>query len=258
MSMKEDVNYTTKATVAHNIAVLRDILGLTQEGFAERVQLPVERIRQMEGGPGALDNCVDLLRIAQSCNVQYVDLFETEAETEGHTKCNAHVPKYVMDVIDTKRIKEGLTKRELCDKAGTHFTSWAKWMGGVCNPSPLSFNNIVAILGLKYYDFDAAKPRSAEPEQKQAQEPVVEEKIGWDLPEPKPELLKSKDSDREEPALTREDIAKAPEEITQPDEFETRMLKVMRLQNRIDQYVADLDDIVKSITILRNELAKLK
>ena len=258
MSMKEDVNWTTKATVAHNIAVLRDILGLTQEGFAERVQLPVERIRQMEGGPGALDNCVDLLRIAQSCNVQYVDLFETEAETEGHTKCNAHVPKYVMDVIDAKRIKEGLTKRELCDKAGTHFTSWAKWMGGVCNPSPLSFNNIVAILGLKYYDFDAAKPRSAEPEQKQAQETVVEGNLGWDLPTPNPELLKQKDSDREEPALTREDIAKAPEETTQPDEFETRMLKVMRLQIRIDQYVADLDDIIGSITILRNELAKLK
>lgn len=232
MSMKEDVNWTTKNTVAHNIAVLRDILGLNQEGFAERVQLPVERIRQMEGGPGALDNCVDLLRIAQSCNVQYVDLFETEAETEGHTKCNAHVPKYVMDVIDAKRIKEGLTKRELCDKAGTHFTSWAKWMNGTCNPSPLSFNNIIAILGLKYYDFDAAKPESAAEENTTIQEEEPDEIPKAEEPEPS-----------EKEAM---------------NQYEIKMLKVLRLQSRIDEYVADLDDIIGSITILRNELAKLK
>lgn len=232
MSMKEDVNYTTKATVAHNIAVLRDILGLSQEGFAERVQLPVERIRQMEGGPGALDNCVDLLRIAQSCNVQYVDLFETEAETEGHTKCNAHVPKYVMDVIDAKRIKEGLTKRELCDKAGTHFTSWAKWMNGTCNPSPLSFNNIIAILGLKYYDFDAAKPESTAEENTPIQEEEPDEIPKAEEPEPS-----------EKEAM---------------NQYEIKMLKVLRLQNRIDQYVEDLDGIINNITILRNELAKLK
>ncbi len=232
MNMKEDVNYTTKATVAHNIAVLRDILGLTQEKFAERVQLPVERIRRMEGGPGALDNCVDLLRIAQSCNVQYVDLFETDGESDGHTKCNANVPKYVMDVIDAKRIKEGLTKRELCDKAGTHFTSWAKWMGGVCNPSPMSFNNIVAILGLKYYDFDAAKPESAAEENAPIQEEEPDEIPKAEEPEP-----------AEKEAM---------------NQYEIKMLKVLRLQNRIDQYVADLDDIIGSITILRNELAKLK
>ena len=238
MSMKEDVNYTTKATVAHNIAVLRDILGLTQEKFAERVQLPVERIRRMEGGPGALDNCVDLLRIAQSCNVQYVDLFETDGESDGHTKCNANVPKYVMDVIDAKRIKEGLTKRELCDKAGTHFTSWAKWMGGVCSPSPLAFNNIVAILGLKYYDFDAAKPESDAKEIA----PIQAEEPG--------EIPKA--------AANPEPVETVPVEKETMSQYEIKMLKVLRLQNRIDRYVEDLDDIINNITILRNELAKLK
>ena len=241
MSKKEDITYTTKATVAHNIAVLRDILGLSQTQFAERVQLPVERIRRMEGGPGALDSCVDLLRIAQSCNVQYVDLFETAEEGDGYTKCNANVPKYVMDVIDAKRIKEGLTKRELCDKAGTHFTSWAKWMNGICNPSPLSFNNIVAILGLKYYDFDAAKPEKPENDAK-AFAPIQAEE-----PEEIPKA-----------AANPGTVETVPVEKETMSQYEIKMLKVLRLQNRIDQYVADLDDIINNITILRNELAKLK
>ena len=223
MSNMDGVNEYAGTTVARNIKVLRDILGLTQEQFAERVQLPVERIKKMENAEGVMNDCVDLLRIAQSCNVQYVDLFESDGENGGHTKCNANVPRYVMDVVDAKRIKEKLTKRELCDKVGAHWTVWSKWMDGSHNPSPISFNNIVAVLGLKYYDFSAAKPESTE-----------EDEISLRAEEPEP---------AEKEAM---------------NQYEIKMLKVLRLQNRIDQYVADLDDIIGSITILRNELAKLK
>lgn len=232
MSNMDGVNEYAGTTVARNIKVLRDILGLTQEQFAERVQLPVERIKKMEKAEGVMNDCVDLLRIAQSCNVQYVDLFESDGETGGHTKCNANVPRYVMGVVDAKRIKEKLTRRELCDKAGAHWTVWSKWMDGSHNPSPMSFNNIVAVLGLKYYDFDAAKPESAAEENAPIQEEEPDEIPKAEEPEP-----------AEKEAM---------------NQYEIKMLKVLRLQNRIDQYVADLDDIIGSITILRNELAKLK
>ena len=215
MSKKEDVNYITKEIVAKNIAVLRDILGLSQEKFAERVQLPVERIRQMEGGPGALDNCVDLLCIAQSCNVHYLDLFESESESDGYTKCNAHVPKYVMDVIDAKRTKEHLTKRELCDKIGTHWTMWAKWMRGISNPSPMAFNNLIAVLGLRSFDFTNAKPKEEETDV---------------------ELCENA-------------------EVAPADDFEARILKAVRLQKKIEEYLGKMDEIVEKITNLRNELA---
>lgn len=236
MYKKEDFSYAARA-VAKNIVVLRDILGLTQEQFAERVQLPVERIKQMEGVTGALDDCVDLLRIAQSCNVQYVDLFESDRDSSGHTKCNARVPKYVMNVIDAKRIKENLTKRELCDKIGAHFTVWSKWMHGDYSPSPLSFNNIIAVLGLKYYDFTAAKPENAEED--------------LSIPEEEPDFAPV-----EANALQPVETSAIEEETMSRDEI--KMLKVLRLQNRIDQYVADIDAIVKNIMVLRNELAKYK
>lgn len=219
----------TAEIVANNIKVLRDILGLNHEQFAQRVQLPAERIKQMENAKGTLDNCIDILRIAQSCNVQYMDLFEDQNGKYEDSVANAYIGKHVMDVIEAKRYKLGYKKGELCEKVGAHSSLWSKWVSGEVNPSVLSFNNLIVVLGLHYYDFtNTIKDKAKE-------DVCIDE-------EPEPDV----------------DVEIVTERTVPADDFETRMLKVVRLQRKIDDYLEKLDEISNAINSLRNELASMK
>ena len=247
-------------------------MGLDTETFAARCGLTPERVRELEDGKNATTSAIDLLRVAEGCSVRYEAVFESDNEKIVRAGFNVKFPPTLFRRLENWWIKKGKNRKWVAEKVGVGKEKLSQWTCDRGYPSPVIFSNLVALFNLRACDLEKmledeslnkVRPHHGgwpKKVTKEEQKPVGT--LVWredcNLPEPKPELLKSKDSDREEPALTREDIAKAPEETTQPDEFETRMLKVMRLQSRIDEYVADLDDIVKSITILRNELAKLK
>ena len=105
------------------------------------------------------------------------------------------------------------------------------------NPAPLAFSNMVVALGLHYYDFvktKVEKPAEQEEPEEASTETFVEGRLVQVLPEP--------------PTVS----------VVAKDDFETRMLKVMRLQQNIDVYLKQLGDIVIAVEKLRDELAELR
>lgn len=229
--------------VGQNIVARRKTLGISQKIAAERCRIPYEKYIQLEKGIGVFESVIPILKVAEGLGITYEVLFENEQNIRIHNAC---VPQAVWDGIEKLRVEKKLTVLDVAELVGCSKALYVQCKGGESNISPLRFNNILQIFQLKATDLEKMV---TDAKQEEEQKP---------LPEPKPELVESKDSDREEPALTREDIAKAPEETTQPDEFETRMLKVMRLQKDIDSLMNQTKAIMSIAYDLYKALEKLK
>ena len=259
--MKGNKTYYYSKIISKNIRKFKYLLGLDTEQFATRCGLSVERTRELEDGKNVTSNGIDLLRIAEGCNVRYEDVFEAEGEKIVSSGFNVKFPPTLFRRIDNWCDRKEKTRKWVAEKIGVGKDRISQWVSDRGSPSPTVFSNLIALLNLRACDLEAMlKDESlnfVKPHYGGWPKKVIKEEQK-PLPEPKPELLKSKDSDREEPALTREDIAKAPEETTQPDEFETRMLKVMRLQKDIDSLMNQAKAIMTIAYDLYKQLEKLK
>ena len=259
--MRGNKNYFYSKVISKNVRKFKYLLGLDTETFASRCGLTPERIRELEDGKNVTTNGLDLLRIAEGCNVRYEEVFETDDEKIPRTGFNVKFPPTLFRRLDNWWEKNGKNRKWVAEKIGVGKDKISMWACDKGYPSPTIFSNLVALFNLRACDLEAML-------EDESLNKVRPHHGGWPkkvtkeeqkpLPEPKPELLKSKDSDREEPALTREDIAKAPEETTQPDEFETRMLKVMRLQKDIDSLMSQTKAIMTLAYDLYKQLEKLK
>ena len=229
--------------IKSNLKKFRLKLGFNQENFALKVGLTKERIIELENGVDALRSCVEILEIAEKIGVGYADFFEKD--NEKHTRVNAHVGVEVMRLIDERRIDNGISVKDFCEVTGCKPTNYYRIVRGDNDPAPFSFQNMLTLLNLSSLDLK----RVHVPEREEEQKP---------LPEPKPELVESEDSCKKELNNIAEKLEPKTEEQPQPDEFETRMLKVMRLQKDIDSLMNQTKAIMSIAYDLYKALEKLK
>jgi len=231
-------------TISRHVKEYRYMLGLNQLQFAERCGLDVDRIRELEQGKGATRNAIELLRIAESCNVQYSDLFTRKDDTI--VKKNADLPDGVLEGIKNAIDGGGISRKDLAKKMGVCYSNISFWLNGVTAFNPFNFQNLITILNLNATKLEAMAAKQTE------ERPVVEEMASepekkiYPLPRPRPELI-GEEPDKEEPKAT---------EITDP--VDERIAKIMRLYMSIDRYLTQLDEIIKTASKLHDELAKLK
>lgn len=211
-------------TISRHVKEYRYMLGLNQLQFAERCGLDVDRIKALEQGKGATRNAIELLRIAEACNVQYSDLFTRTDDTI--VKRNADIPDGVLEGIKNAIDVGGISRKDLSKKMGVSHSNISFWLNGVNGLNPFNFQNLITILNLNAVKLEAMAAKQTE------ERPVVEE------PAPEPE---------KKPKAT---------EITDP--VDERIAKIMRLYMSIDRYLTQLDEIIKTASKLRDELAKLK
>ena len=232
--MKEQTSrISTEKIVAKNINAYRFMLGLDYEKFAERVRLTPDRIRDMESGKDTLANGIELLRIAEACNVSYADLFEDEKSGATSAK-NAHFPNRVWQGIYQKAKMAFPSNTAFAKIISVHPSTPGLWYKGTAHPNPFAFQNIITILKLKAVDLEAMGKETVE-----QVEPV---KIV------------------EEPATitaTLEPATTAPENIINPDTFESKVVKVIRFQKDLPSFIAKLDKLESTIKALRQQLEEL-
>ena len=205
--------------VAENIMGLRKKLGLPVQVAAERCHLAQEELMKLETGVGVFDSAITLLKVAEGYNVDYQRLYESKGKTD---LLNAHVPADVYRGIRNLLKERSIKVREFCEMIGCHESAFYYWIGGHNNATVLMFSNIINLLQLKASDLEKMVRGTKTPE------PVKD----------KPEQV--------------------PEVVVQKDPFEDRVLKIMRLQKNIGEYVKRLETIVGEVNKLRDELVMLQ
>lgn len=219
----------TAEIVTKNVKAYRFMLGLDYKQFAERVHSTPERIREMEQGKDVLRDGIELLRISEGCNVQYSELFDDEG-VESFSGKNAIFPDEVWEGIYRLLRAKFATQGELAHILGVHYSTPSQWYRGKSHPGPFTLQNILTILKLKSYDL-----------QGMVKEPNKQEE---------PEFEKT-----EIPAVSY--LTNVQVDSISPDTFESKVIRIMRLQKELPNLVKRLDAIQEELNTLRNELSEL-
>ena len=231
MEKKSKVKLTTEEIVAKNVSAYRFMLGLDYEKFAERTHLTPERIREIEKGADVLGNGIELLRIAEACNIQYSELFEdADTGSTGLSK-NAYFPDVVYKRIYKMIQKNYKSFTAFAKLIGVHFSTVSLWMNGKTHPTPIAFQNTLTVLKLKSYDLEAMVESTREKKK------PVEKAVPV---EPKKEEV----------------VADAVADAV-ADDFETKVVKIMRLQKELPELIEQVNVLYGKIYTLREKLLEL-
>lgn len=258
--MRRNKNYYYSKIISKNVRKFKYLLGLDTETFASRCGLTPERVREMEDGKNVITNGIDLLRIAEGCNVRYEDLFDTEDEHVSWTGFNVDFPPTLFSRMEVWWNKKGKDRKFVSKAVGAGADMISRWVRDKGYPSPRVFSNLLALFNLRACDLEAMLKDDSliNVEKKHIGRPIkVAKEEPKPLPKPRPELLESEESCNEE-LKKISDECKVEEEQPQPDEFETRMLKVMRLQKDIDSLMNQTKAIMSIAYDLYKALEKLK
>ena len=221
MEKKSKAKLTTEEIVAKNVSAFRFMLGLDYQRFAERAHTTTERVKEIESGINVLDNGIELLRISEACGIQYSDLFEDADSGATGLKMNAKFPDAVYKNI-FKMIRKYPSNAAFARLISVHPSSIGIWLNGKSKPGPMAFQNILTVLKLKSYDLEAMVDSVKENNKPIENAVVVEPK----QPEP-------------------------------ADDFESKVVKIMRLQKELPELVDRLEKMQREIETLKNELSKL-
>ena len=243
-----NISKVTSKIVAKNIGAYRFMLGLDYKQFAVRAGLTPERIRDMENGKDTLTNGVELLRIAEACNVQYTDLFEDE-KTESVSARNARFPEDVWSGIFKLSKKQFKNATAFAKAIGVHPSTPGLWYKGVAHPNPFAFQNVITLLKLKSFDLEAMIKKPAP--QAKPSKPINDI---WELEKEEEPVTVTATL---EPATTPAHKAPADEEYIDPATFESKVVKVIRFQKELPLFIAKLDEAELTIKTLRQQLAEL-
>lgn len=224
---QKKVRLTTEEIVAKNVSAYRFMLGLDYKRFGERAGVAPERVQQIEKGIDVMANGIELLRIADACNVQYTDLFEDEETGSTGLKTNAMFPDIVYKNI-YKMIENCPSRSEFARLIGVHYSTIWLWIKGKSKPGPMAFQNILTIFKLRPCDLEAMVSNEKKAESKSV-ESVQGQITQW--------------------------VSKEPTEPT--DDFESKVVKIMRLQKQLPELVDRLEKMKLEIETLKDELSKL-
>lgn len=221
---QKKVRLTTDEIVAKNVSAYRFMLGLDYEKFAERTHLTPERIREIEKGADVLGNGIELLRIAEACNIQYSDLFEdADTGSTGLSK-NAYFPDVVYKRIYKMIQKNYKSFTAFAKLIGVHFSTVSLWMNGKTHPTPIAFQNTLTVLKLKSYDLEAIVESTRE---------------------------------KKKPVETAVVVEPKKEEVVVADDFESKVVKIMRLQKELPELIEQVNVLYGKIYTLKEKLLEL-
>ena len=224
MEKKSKVRITSEEIVAKNVSAFRFMLGLDYEKFADRARLTPERIREIESGINVLENGIELLRIAEACNIQYSELFEDEESGATGLRQNAKFPDVVYKRIYKMIQKNYKSLSAFAKLIGVHFSTVSLWINGKTHPVPTAFQNILTVLKLKSYDLEAMVENGKEKKKPVETDVVVESKK---------------------------------EEVVVADDFESKVVKIMRLQKELPELIEQVNVLYGKIYTLREKLLEL-
>ena len=221
---QKKVRLTTEEIVAKNVSAYRFMLGLDYEKFAERTHLTPERIREIEKGADVLGNGIELLRIAEACNIQYSELFEdSDTGSTGLSK-NAYFPDVVYKRIYKMIQKNYKSFTAFAKLIGVHFSTVSLWMNGKTHPTPIAFQNTLTVLKLKSYDLEAIVVSTRE---------------------------------KKKPVEKTVSVEPKKEEVVVADDFESKVVKIMRLQKELPKLIEQVNVLYGKIYTLREKLLEL-
>ena len=230
MDKKSKAKLTTEEIVAKNVAAFRFMLGLDYERFAERAHLTPERVREIENGVNVLDNGIELLRISEACGIQYSELFEDADSGATGLKMNAKFPDAVYKNI-FKMIRKYPSNAAFARLISVHPSAIGIWLNGKAKPGPMAFQNILAILKLKSYDLEA----------------MVDS-----VKKEKPEIKVADVQGTIEQA-----VSVAPKKEEPADDFESKVVKIMRLQKELPELIEQVNVLYGKIYTLKEKLLEL-
>ena len=221
---QKKVRLTTEEIVAKNVSAYRFMLGLDYEKFAERTHLTPERIREIEKGADVLGNGIELLRIAEACNIQYSELFEdVDTGSTGLSK-NAYFPDVVYKRIYKMIQKNYKSFTAFAKLIGVHFSTVSLWMNGKTHPTPIAFQNTLTVLKLKSYDLEAMVESTRE---------------------------------KKKPVEKAVSVEPKKEEVVVADDFESKVVKIMRLQKELPELIEQVNVLYGKIYTLKEKLLEL-
>jgi len=221
---QKKVRLTTEEIVAKNVSAYRFMLGLDYEKFAERTHLTPERIREIEKGADVLGNGIELLRIAEACNIQYSELFEdADTGSTGLSK-NAYFPDVVYKRIYKMIQKNYKSFTAFAKLIGVHFSTVSLWMNGKTHPTPIAFQNTLTVLKLKSYDLEAMVESTRE---------------------------------KKKPVEKAVSVEPKKEEVVVADDFESKVVKIMRLQKELPELIEQVNVLYGKIYTLKQKLLEL-
>ena len=220
---QKKVRLTTEQIVSKNVSAFRFMLGLDFERFAERSHLTPKRVNEIEGGINVLDNGIELLRISEACGIQYSELFEDADSGATGLKMNAKFPDAVYKNI-FKMIRKYPSNAAFARLISVHPSAIGIWLNGKAKPGPMAFQNILAILKLKSYDLEA----------------MVDSAI-----------------EKKKPVETAVVIEPKKEEVVVADDFESKVVKIMRLQKELPELIEQVNVLYGKIYTLKEKLLEL-
>lgn len=260
--MAGNKSYYYSKVISKNIRNFRYMLGLSSTQFAERCGLAVERVMELEEGKNVAANGLELLRVAEGCNVRYEDLFDPENGSGTRSPgFNVKFPATLFKRIENWWERKGKTRKWVATSIDGRTDTISKWTRDAATPSPKQFSNLVALFNLKAFDLEnmlkdeslnkSNKHTGGRPRGKKELEPVEEpnKKTITGLDEFYEMQKTMKTAEEEERKQTENDFETA---------FETRMLKIMKLQRNLDDVLEKLKIIAVTACELHEELEKLK
>lgn len=227
---QKKVRLTTEQIVSKNVSAYRFMLGLDYEKFAERTHLTPERIKEIEKGFDVLGNGIELLRIAEACNIQYSELFEDADSGATGLKMNAKFPDTVYKNI-FKMIRKYPSNAAFARLISVHPSVIGIWLNGKSKPGPMAFQNILTVLKLKSYDLEA----------------MVDS-----VKKEKPEIKVADVQGTIEQA-----VSVAPKKEEPADDFESKVVKIMRLQKELPELIEQVNVLYGKIYTLKEKLLEL-
>ena len=222
--------------VSRHIKEWRHALGLNPQQFSERCGLDVDKIKDFESGHGVLKSCIDLMRIAESCNKDYAELYEKQDGT--FCSRGATIPDGLLANVIKKARAEGNGLTQLAKKPDTTPQAIDYWARGASSPTPWNFSNLITLLGLKSHVLQTMVQSE---EKEEAPAPQVRP-----LPQPDESLIEGKG------------LTKDKNENIELTSIEKDILKLLTLSRNIDGYIAELNDVIAAATSMRDNLMKFR
>jgi transcriptional regulator with XRE-family HTH domain len=222
--------------VSRHIKEWRHATGLNQLQFAERCGLDVDKFKRLEAGKGILENAIDLLKIAESCNKDYAELYEKQDGT--FCSRGANIPDGIIANVIKKVRAEGTNLVQLAKKLDKTPQAIDYWAREASSPTPWNFSNLITLLGLKSHALQAMV-QSEEKEETPAPQVVS-------LPQPDKSLIEGKG------------LTKDKNENIELTSREKDIIKLLTLSRNIDGYIAELNDVIAAATSMRDNLMKFR
>jgi transcriptional regulator with XRE-family HTH domain len=164
------------------------------------------------------------LRIAEACNIQYSELFEdADTGSTGLSK-NAYFPDVVYKRIYKMIQKNYKSFTAFAKLIGVHFSTVSLWMNGKTHPTPIAFQNTLTVLKLKSYDLEAMVESTRE---------------------------------KKKPVEKAVSVEPKKEEVVVADDFESKVVKIMRLQKELPELIEQVNVLYGKIYTLKEKLLEL-